>query len=718
MLAATLLLSPVNHAYASESPGHDADARGRPIAQINSYDGGEASKAVDPAAWRQMYHKLRPASREEPPWPQLEDLWARAGRRIGDGEIPLAVLNVICNTNMPDALIHGSLSGTEDRLAVEDGECSPDGRVFAISALKDYTHRGRSALFCLDSGFYFTNDPAAVTRIEIDFDDGVGFREVGLDCRYEITYDVTGPKVIKARMMLDDGTVLFAGSRFRVEHLQTPSPHDTIGVVASVPYNGDFGMGEAYVYLSDVHSSLTDPVIVIEGFDIDNTMNWEELYHLLNQEGLVDTLRGRGYDAVVLNFTDATDYIQRNAFVVTELIGHVNSLIGTQRDLAIVGASMGGLVGRYALAYMETSGVNHNVRTFISFDSPQTGANIPLGVQYWVKFFSIESADAALMLAGLDTPAARQMLVYHYTDPPGTTGESDPLRATLVADLVAVGDYPDGLRKVAVANGSGSGLNQGFEPGDQLILYEYNSLLVDIVGNVWAVPDGANDMIFDGLLDRIWPLPDDEMTVYVSGTQPYDGAPGGWRSSMAQMDSSEAPYGDIIALHDNHCFIPTISALALDTQDLFYDIAGDPDLLVHTPFDTVYYPVENQEHILITPESAVWFVDEIERGHLASVAGPVTSGGGLLLAPNRPNPFANTTCIRFHVPGGRPVKLEVFSIRGRLVASLLEGMVRAGWSEVTWDGRDEYGNKVAPGLYVCRIGSGDATCARNLVLIR
>ena len=131
-------------------------------------------------------------------------------------------------------------------------------------------------------------------------------------------------------------------------------------------------------------------------------------------------------------------------------------------------------------------------------------------------------------------------------------------------------------------------VDQGFAPGDQIIFYEYSSLLVDILGNVWAVPDSANHIIFDGLLDLIWPFPDDQLTVYVEGTRPYDSAPGGTRGSMAQMDSTEAPYGDIVALHDTHCFIPTVSALAIDTADLLYDVAGDPDLLASTPFDAVY----------------------------------------------------------------------------------------------------------------------------------
>ena len=42
----------------------------------------------------------------------------------------------------------------------------------------------------------------------------------------------------------------------------------------------------------------------MEGFDIDNSMNWPELYDLLNQENLVEDLQTYGRDLVILNFAD------------------------------------------------------------------------------------------------------------------------------------------------------------------------------------------------------------------------------------------------------------------------------------------------------------------------------------------------------------------------------------------------------------------------------
>jgi hypothetical protein len=457
---------------------------------------------------------------------------------------------------------------------------------------------------------------------------------------------------------------------------------------------------------------LTNPAVVIEGFDLDNSMNWDELYDLLNQENLIETLRAKGFDAVVLNFTDATDYVQRNGFAVVDLLEQVEGYLGPYGSIALVGASMGGLCGRYALAYMETNGSGHRVRTFISFDAPHGGASIPLGVQYWLDFFSGMSDEAAFLLSRLDTPAARQMLVYHYTTPPGATGEPDALRAGLLADFTAVGGYPLDSRIVAVANGSGSRADQGFAAGAQIIDYEYSSFFVDIIGNVWAVPDGTAAAIFDGLINIIL-VPSDDLTVTVGGTLPYDNAPGGSRNSMAQMADTEAPYGDIVALHDNHCFVPTISALDLSTTDLFFDIDAHPDLLSLTPFDVVYYPAENQGHVTITPESAVWFVDEIEEG-VSSVSEGAPRFFPASLSVPMPNPVSSEATFRYTLDAEGPVEITVHDVKGRRVSTLLErGTRAAGEGTVRFRALG-----LASGVYFVKMKTAMGVVSRKIAVIR
>jgi alpha-beta hydrolase superfamily lysophospholipase len=61
-------------------------------------------------------------------------------------------------------------------------------------------------------------------------------------------------------------------------------------------------------------------------------------------------------------------------FWVAKLLHRVNYEKRSNEPLVLIGASMGGLVSRYALTYMERYHMSHDVRTFISFDSPQKGA--------------------------------------------------------------------------------------------------------------------------------------------------------------------------------------------------------------------------------------------------------------------------------------------------------------------------------------------------------
>ena len=102
-------------------------------------------------------------------------------------------------------------------------------------------------------------------------------------------------------------------------------------------------------------------------------MNWDELYALLNQQNLVEDLRARGYDAVVLDFTDATDYIQRNAFVRWTLLHKVQAAVAPTRLRA--GGPEHGRAGRALRALVD--GAERRSRTacatFIS-STCRTGA--------------------------------------------------------------------------------------------------------------------------------------------------------------------------------------------------------------------------------------------------------------------------------------------------------------------------------------------------------
>jgi flagellar hook assembly protein FlgD len=84
-----------------------------------------------------------------------------------------------------------------------------------------------------------------------------------------------------------------------------------------------------------------------------------------------------------------------------------------------------------------------------------------------------------------------------------------------------------------------------------------------------------------------------------------------------------------------------------------------------------------------------------------------------------PNPFNPRTSIQFDVPtGGARVRLQVYNLRGQLVATLLDEVRQAGHHRVTWDGRDNRGALVGSGVYVARIAARGRTDTLRMTLIR
>jgi hypothetical protein len=80
---------------------------------------------------------------------------------------------------------------------------------------------------------------------------------------------------------------------------------------------------------------------------------------------------------------------------------------------------------------------------------------------------------------------------------------------------------------------------------------------------------------------------------------------------------------------------------------------------------------------------------------------------GFALSQNYPNPFNPTTNINFSLPETEKVHVAVYDIRGALIKTLVNHDVyERGTYKVSWDGRDELGQKAASGIYFARLQSG------------
>ena len=79
------------------------------------------------------------------------------------------------------------------------------------------------------------------------------------------------------------------------------------------------------------------------------------------------------------------------------------------------------------------------------------------------------------------------------------------------------------------------------------------------------------------------------------------------------------------------------------------------------------------------------------------------------LENNYPNPFNPETTIEFYLDEPCNVRLQIFDMTGHLVKTLANDNRAAGSYTVRWNAQDEYGTRVASGIYFYRITAIAAT---------
>jgi hypothetical protein len=94
-----------------------------------------------------------------------------------------------------------------------------------------------------------------------------------------------------------------------------------------------------------------------------------------------------------------------------------------------------------------------------------------------------------------------------------------------------------------------------------------------------------------------------------------------------------------------------------------------------------------------------------------------TEGPGLLESP-RPNPSNPTTTIRFVVRREGVVDLGVYNILGQRVRTLHAGDLAAGEHSRVWDGRDDRGEDLPPGIYFVHVTQREGVDTHRIALVR
>lgn len=85
------------------------------------------------------------------------------------------------------------------------------------------------------------------------------------------------------------------------------------------------------------------------------------------------------------------------------------------------------------------------------------------------------------------------------------------------------------------------------------------------------------------------------------------------------------------------------------------------------------------------------------------------------LAQNYPNPFSSETAIAYKLHEQSAVAIRIYNILGQEIRSFTEGIRNAGIHGIRWDGRDNAGRRVAPGVYFYQLQAGNEMQVKKML---
>ncbi|HKP94121.1 MAG TPA: hypothetical protein VJ385_00050 [Fibrobacteria bacterium] len=438
-----------------------------------------------------------------------------------------------------------------------------------------------------------------------------------------------------------------------------------------------------------INGKMLKPIIVPEGFDVDHgtgdQVTFENMQDLLSRVAdvntlgntsvtpLIKTLYDEGFEIVILKFKDCTRAVNDNSWAIQSATLKVASWLESPvLPIKFVGPSMGGLVQRHALQTFHSrfSGTKPNVSTYISFDSPQRGALVPMSVQAFLLYVYRLDDDSKIKLANLTSPAAQQMLLYYQKQtvmPDGNQtftlnvgdyeGASTPhgiFMRTMDQGVSELYNYSRNswtagdISRVSILNGSGDAATQGLPQNTEIMTMYADAFSVDQAKVHLYSHGGGRTAIFSGWRKGMG-INDYSLTQNLTGDCCFvENAPGGARKSYTDagkgwldtdpdgattgMSMWNAAFGPdprnsttpVGGKPLGHSFVPTISGLGLNpalegtnvnTTNFWFRnaraVANAANYRDVSIFNKAYLPAKNQPHMYITTENINWFLNEL-----------------------------------------------------------------------------------------------------------
>lgn len=487
----------------------------------SAYFDTQCSLTTDCDTWFYAYKELRWCAYDTT-WMESDTSVYHRAYDVYSDTITFGIMDWKYNTLMPESLYDGLYFGYDESnvqlYTLSDySDAYLVGEIFMSSPLVASSQTS-SPVFKIDPSFVFADLQffdylnSLFYKLYIDFDDGHGPQMINPSTTtyHPKTYYTQGYHVLKTTVRLANDTSVVlksSNSGFIVGSIEDDSG-DWTNLTELFP-----GLK---VYQFDPlcsNDSQDDKIIfILAGYNPSSLIkNKERTPSKLREDYLIagnrNVLRQFGYTFVLVDWEDTHLSIEDNAAYVMDLLEYYKCNKVGDEQFVLIGESMGSLIGRYALTYMESPyyvshndcclNTKHNVRLFISNDGPHLGANIPLSLQEFLYAYTTNSAvkeftnDVANVLLNmtleeelldLNGTSLQQMLLYHYTTGSNGHYSDHEERDIFLRALDEIGWYPKLCKNVALSNGSLLGYNQQqcFDHEDAGLLRHPNDTLIDL----------------------------------------------------------------------------------------------------------------------------------------------------------------------------------------------------------------------------------------------
>lgn len=621
------------------------------------FNGTNLAPAANVNDWYALYQQVSGA-RINSSWslPTPQTLFDKIDIQKTEDRIPLGILfaNYHQIKNGAEAT-EGWFTVYNDKLTDVPGRVQNpyEQKMLAIATPFRADYEDGNVTFIVPADLVLTNRGSF--SLQIDFDDGNGFKTVAVNTPVSVNYTTEGVKNLVFKVT-QSGISYYAKTLFTVKNVFTfdnslgkncmGACFDALWKDVDQQTADPITSSEAYIIYANGRSYIQQPFIFVEGQDLDEIYNFKELFFALcdgrptQSNTPLNQIISNGYDVIMLNFKNrSTESMRNNSEVLRRLLKWVNQNKQGTDKLTLSGVSMGGVIARYTLTKMESVYCeDHNVEKYLSLDAPHTGANVPLGLQILTRnAYALSfgfSYDMARNNSQINAPSTMELLSSHAWGNGGRT----PLGVSFYNELKRLG-MPQKCRNVAWGNGNTfnnipapTDLSVAFNQGDEILGYSRtpdpnaNTQLTVQIGvnavNASALSSVLNLRVkYRVKIDFPWYVftPDVDWTPidmddhYPFQTdKPYDNSPGGY--IFTQQTVADGLSGSTTHGRNHHCIVPTMSAFGIETNALFYNQTFENiDLSRVSPFDAVYASSNavNYGHKILPPDLGTQLMAEM-----------------------------------------------------------------------------------------------------------